>query len=148
MQESNLRFHGNLKASNCLVDSRWVLKIADFGLEDFRQTLPNVEYLLADHCCHDEATCIDLLYRYRVYHLLVDWVALTWILSRKNLTKWLEKIDERQNQIHPNVVSEKMNHRVQFLLFFIYPTLSAPRNCCVSASPRDFSNRSTPTRSP
>ena len=71
LQESDLHFHGNLKASNCLVDSRWVLKIADFGLQDFRTTLPNVEYLLADRCCQDEATCIDLLYRYSAARVFV-----------------------------------------------------------------------------
>uniref|UniRef100_A0A673KZ89 Guanylate cyclase n=1 Tax=Sinocyclocheilus rhinocerous TaxID=307959 RepID=A0A673KZ89_9TELE len=29
--------HGNLKSSNCVVDSRFVLKIADYGLESFRK---------------------------------------------------------------------------------------------------------------
>uniref|UniRef100_A0A8C3IP23 Guanylate cyclase n=1 Tax=Chrysemys picta bellii TaxID=8478 RepID=A0A8C3IP23_CHRPI len=29
--------HGNLKSSNCVVDSRFVLKITDYGLESFRQ---------------------------------------------------------------------------------------------------------------
>ncbi|GFR89973.1 guanylate cyclase [Elysia marginata] len=28
--------HGNLKSSNCLVDSRWVVKISDFGLNRFK----------------------------------------------------------------------------------------------------------------
>ncbi|GFO22234.1 hypothetical protein PoB_004873900, partial [Plakobranchus ocellatus] len=28
--------HGNLKSSNCLVDSRWVVKISDFGLNKFK----------------------------------------------------------------------------------------------------------------
>lgn len=29
--------HGNLKSSNCVVDSRFVLKITDYGLESFRK---------------------------------------------------------------------------------------------------------------
>lgn len=37
LQDSPLHFHGNLKASNCLVDSRWVVKLADFGLSEFKK---------------------------------------------------------------------------------------------------------------
>ncbi|XP_076449001.1 guanylate cyclase 32E-like [Babylonia areolata] len=29
-------FHGDLKSSNCLVDSRWVVKLSDFGLTEFK----------------------------------------------------------------------------------------------------------------
>lgn len=29
--------HGQLKSSNCVVDSRFVLKITDFGLHDLRR---------------------------------------------------------------------------------------------------------------
>lgn len=29
--------HGNLKSSNCVVDSRFVLKITDYGLESFHK---------------------------------------------------------------------------------------------------------------
>lgn len=36
LHESPLRFHGNLCCSNCLVDSRWVLKLSDFGLHLFK----------------------------------------------------------------------------------------------------------------
>ncbi|XP_031556269.1 atrial natriuretic peptide receptor 2-like isoform X2 [Actinia tenebrosa] len=36
LHSSDIRSHGNLKSSNCLVDSRWVLKITDYGLPTFR----------------------------------------------------------------------------------------------------------------
>ncbi|XP_070535597.1 atrial natriuretic peptide receptor 1-like isoform X2 [Ptychodera flava] len=34
---SIIRYHGNLKSSNCVVDSRFVLKLTDFGLEKFKE---------------------------------------------------------------------------------------------------------------
>ena len=36
LHDSVIRFHGNLKSSNCVVTSRWVLKITDFGLHQLR----------------------------------------------------------------------------------------------------------------
>jgi serine/threonine protein kinase len=32
---SEIKSHGKLKSSNCVVDSRWVVKITDFGLHEF-----------------------------------------------------------------------------------------------------------------
>lgn len=36
LHQSNIRTHGNLTSSNCLVDSRWVVKLTDFGLSKFK----------------------------------------------------------------------------------------------------------------
>ncbi|KAJ8681433.1 hypothetical protein QAD02_017220, partial [Eretmocerus hayati] len=37
LHESVVKFHGSLSTSNCLVDSRWVVKLADFGLHEFKR---------------------------------------------------------------------------------------------------------------
>lgn len=38
LHSSEIKSHGSLKSSNCVVDSRFVLKIADFGLRSLRQS--------------------------------------------------------------------------------------------------------------
>lgn len=36
LHDSDIISHGNLKPSNCLIDSRWVLQISDYGLHEFK----------------------------------------------------------------------------------------------------------------
>ena len=33
---SNIRYHGSLHSQNCVIDSRFVLKVANFGLQSLR----------------------------------------------------------------------------------------------------------------
>jgi hypothetical protein len=40
ISNSPIRCHGNLKSRNCIVDSRWVLKITDYRLNEM-YTLQN-----------------------------------------------------------------------------------------------------------
>lgn len=37
LHHSQMRVHGRLRSTNCVIDGRWVLKVADFGLIDFRE---------------------------------------------------------------------------------------------------------------
>ncbi|XP_016974590.1 receptor-type guanylate cyclase Gyc76C isoform X2 [Drosophila rhopaloa] len=41
IHNSQLIYHGNLKSSNCVVTSRWMLQVTDFGLHDLRQCAEN-----------------------------------------------------------------------------------------------------------
>lgn len=55
IHESPLRFHGALCSSNCLIDSRWVVKLSDFGLHAFKEGCDDVPDV--------QVKCLKLLYR-------------------------------------------------------------------------------------
>ena len=37
IEKTPFHSHGSLKSSNCLIDSRWVLKVSGFGLVKFKE---------------------------------------------------------------------------------------------------------------
>lgn len=37
LHDSPLRYHGDLCSANCLIDSRWVVKLSDFGLYELKK---------------------------------------------------------------------------------------------------------------
>lgn len=43
LHDSEIVAHGNLRTSNCLIDSRWCCKICDFGLNKFKSDCINVD---------------------------------------------------------------------------------------------------------
>ncbi len=57
LHDSELGSHGNLKSSNCLVDSRWVLQISHFGLHNFK--MAEVPTLMEEEKYY-KGTCCDL----------------------------------------------------------------------------------------
>ncbi|XP_022917682.1 receptor-type guanylate cyclase Gyc76C-like [Onthophagus taurus] len=49
LHNSVLEVHGNLKSSNCVVTSRWVLQVTDFGLAELRQLSESDVGSIGDH---------------------------------------------------------------------------------------------------
>ena len=59
IHESLLHSHGNLKSSNCVVNSRWTLQVADYGLPELREPKHDAEN---QHAYFQSMEC-GILYR-------------------------------------------------------------------------------------
>lgn len=57
---SALGYHGNLKSSNCVVTSRWMLQITDFGLHDLRNSAESES--IGEHQHYRSMYCRIFLY--------------------------------------------------------------------------------------
>ena len=49
LHDSPVNFHGNLKSANCLVDSRWTVRVADYGLRELKLGAESGESTLNNH---------------------------------------------------------------------------------------------------
>lgn len=49
LHESDIHFHGSLRSTNCVIDSRWAVKLTGYGLHHFREGEvkpdPSVDYV-------------------------------------------------------------------------------------------------------
>lgn len=48
LHKSPIKVHGNLRSANCVIDTRWVCKLTDFGIQKFR-AIQNSEEMLGEH---------------------------------------------------------------------------------------------------
>lgn len=73
IHNSPLGCHGNLKSSNCVVTSRWVLQVTDFGLHDLRQ------------CAENDSIGEHQYYRSKIFNVKIQQLKmLICILKRNN----------------------------------------------------------------
>lgn len=52
LHNSEIRYHGRLKTSNCVVDSRFVLKVTDFGLFELHSMEEITSEQMNSHAYH------------------------------------------------------------------------------------------------
>ncbi|XP_030370982.1 receptor-type guanylate cyclase Gyc76C-like isoform X2 [Scaptodrosophila lebanonensis] len=67
IHNSQLIYHGNLKSSNCVVTSRWMLQVTDFGLHELRQCAESESIGEHQHYRHQLWRAPELLRNHHTY---------------------------------------------------------------------------------
>ena len=70
LHKTEIKSHGNLKSANCVVDSRWVLKITDFGIQTVRK-LPEAPDNKSTEQNRRSKSCLNFVSVAMGYHLLL-----------------------------------------------------------------------------
>lgn len=78
LHHSDLKSHGGLKSTNCLVDSRFVLKVGDFGLRQLRNELASYQ-MDSEYAAGSK----DVIYFYSVIIYTVYWQGFRRVALRK-----------------------------------------------------------------
>lgn len=69
LHSTEIKSHGNLKSSNCVIDNRWVLKISDFGLNTFRSKQGTISSVESEHC--NSASCYYNKYTIKIVKIVL-----------------------------------------------------------------------------
>lgn len=70
LHTTDIRSHGNLKSSNCVVDSRFVLKIADFGLYSLRKSNNDEDSEYSDSYAHWKSKFSNVFQMTQISHFV------------------------------------------------------------------------------
>ena len=65
LHHSRIGMHGRLTVSNCLVDSRWVVKLTEFGQEEILKTFRQRNALVSERTQRDVHCALRIWIDYR-----------------------------------------------------------------------------------
>ena len=82
IHNSELKSHGNLKSSNCLVDSRFVLKISDYGINALRSRPDELEDTYAFFRCEFFGLTVRICSPFVLVHRLFLFTVQTFYRSK------------------------------------------------------------------
>lgn len=80
LHKSYFKYHGNLKSSNCLIDSRFLVKLTDYGLTKLRQGTRT-----------DSVTGHKYYESKKIFHLLIDTICKAG-LCKISVMFWIAKL--------------------------------------------------------